>query len=77
MDGKVDAEGAEPKVLVDNITTDFKMTVSSNAPDNIRPSGKARGLQRGPDQAQQSARKSSVDDLRKPRRVRSKHESPG
>jgi len=27
VDGRVDASGAEPKVLVDNVTTDFSMTV--------------------------------------------------
>jgi DNA polymerase-3 subunit alpha len=43
VDGKVDAEGAEPKVLVDNISTDLKMTVSSNAPAEYPPSGNARG----------------------------------
>lgn len=28
VDGKVDAEGSEPKILVDNISTEFKMTTS-------------------------------------------------
>jgi DNA polymerase-3 subunit alpha len=54
VDGKVDAEGAEPKVLVDNITTDFKMTVSNNAPAVSPPSGKARGVATGARPAQKS-----------------------
>lgn len=32
VDGRVDAEGAEPKVLVDNITTEFKVTTSTESP---------------------------------------------
>ncbi|HEX7974230.1 MAG TPA: DNA polymerase III subunit alpha, partial [Anaerolineales bacterium] len=41
VDGKVDVQGAEPKVLVDNITTEFSMTTSADpSGQNYSPSGR-------------------------------------
>jgi DNA polymerase-3 subunit alpha len=60
VDGKVDAEGAEPKVLVDNITTDFKMTVSHDAPAAYSPSGNASGSAAGAKPTQKSPGKNPV-----------------
>jgi DNA polymerase-3 subunit alpha len=37
VDGRLDTQGAEPKVLVDNIRTDFTMTVSSEAQSEAAP----------------------------------------
>jgi DNA polymerase-3 subunit alpha len=37
VDGKIDAEGAEPKVLVDAITTEFKVVTSASEPPNAPP----------------------------------------
>ena len=37
VDGRLDTQGAEPKVLVDNISTDFTMRVSSNSKTESAP----------------------------------------
>ena len=37
VDGRLDTQGAEPKVLVDNISTDFTMTISSEAQSEAGP----------------------------------------
>ncbi|RPI25029.1 MAG: DNA polymerase III subunit alpha, partial [Chloroflexota bacterium] len=39
VDGKVDAEGAEPKVLVDSITTEFKYTTPLVPPPAVKMDG--------------------------------------
>jgi DNA polymerase III subunit alpha len=38
IEGRVDAEGAEPKILVDNISTEFTVTTSTDAPPLPQPS---------------------------------------
>ncbi len=37
VDGRLDTQGAEPKVLVDNISTDFTMTISSEVQSEAGP----------------------------------------
>jgi DNA polymerase-3 subunit alpha len=46
VDGKVDNQGSEPKVLVDNITTDFSLVVPA---DQLPPKGQASQTSSGSD----------------------------
>ncbi len=40
VDGRVDLDGAEPKLIVDNLTAEFSMVVGSQSPKQGQPIGK-------------------------------------
>ena len=61
VDGRVDADGAEPKILVDNITTEFSMVTSADKGSRARKSEPARGVNERSDKSYRPQEKTPVD----------------
>jgi DNA polymerase III subunit alpha len=61
VSGRVDADGAEPKVLVDNISTEFSMITSADERLHSRESGPAREVYERADKGYQPPEKTTGD----------------